>query len=63
MSSEYAEDPAVIKNLMQQTAQALEDQFRSVLFDQDRRAENIQFQVRSSQTQSCGFEIHGRIEF
>jgi len=63
MSSEYAEDPAVIKNLLQQTAQALEDQFRSVIFDQDRRAENIEFQVRSSQTQSCGFEIHGRIEF
>ena len=63
MSSEYAEDPAVIKNVLQQTAVALEEQFRSVIFDQDRRVENIHFEVRSTQTQSCGFEILGRVEF
>lgn len=69
MSSESFIDQSHIKSLLQQTALMLQKQFSDVVFDQDRRAHSIRFEIRELQdsTDSSNatplFEIIGHLEF
>ena len=69
MSSESFIDQSHIKSLLQQTALLLQKQFSDVVFDQDRRAHSIRFEIRELQdsTDSSNatplFEIIGHLEF
>ena len=66
MSSESLIDQSLIKSLLQQTAILLQKQFCDVVFDQDRRAHHIRFEIRELQTPtnpSPLFEIIGHMEF
>ncbi len=64
MSSDFAQSPLLKKGLLQQAAIALQTQFRSVIFDSDKRVQSIRFEVHETPTASVPqLEIVGQLEF
>jgi pimeloyl-ACP methyl ester carboxylesterase len=69
MSNDFSNDPGIEKSLLQQTALSLQNQFRDVVFEQDRRVHHIRFEIRESPASSetshgaPSLEIFGRLEF
>ena len=52
------------KNLLHQTALALQGQFRNVIFDSDNRLHRIRFEVHPLKaTDDDGVELYGHLEF
>ena len=61
---QLAKEAPLRKNLLHQTALALQGQFRNVIFDSDNRLHRIRFEVHPHKsTDDDGVELYGHLEF
>jgi hypothetical protein len=61
---QLAKEAPLRKNLLHQTALALQGQFRNVIFDSDNRLHRLRFEVHPHKsTDDDGVELYGHLEF